>query len=133
VIDNTNNDEAAGDNNTIFSEVQLSGDVDESTAQRTTLDTDFRLSRLRRSTIIDRRMSSVLSTRSQSFVSIEKVVKIISDKFITIVFFSKKKFPGMADKRDRLLLIDYDQLLITDNDPKLSLTNGLFRRSRSMV
>jgi hypothetical protein len=133
VIDNTNNDEAAGDNNTIFSEVQLSGDVDESTAQRTTLDTDFRLSRLRRSTIIDRRMSSVLSTRSQSFVSIEKVIKIISDKFISIVFFSKKKFPGMADKRDRLLLIDYDQLLITDNDPKLSLTNGLFRRSRSMV
>jgi hypothetical protein len=52
------------------------------------------------------------------------------------MFYSlKKKFPGIFDKRDRLPMIDYDQLSInpTANNPKLSLTNELSRRSRSMV
>ncbi len=53
-----------------------------------------------------------------------------------LMFYSlKKKFPGIFDKRDRLPMIDYDQLSIdpTANNPKLSLTNELSRRSRSMV
>ena len=35
--------------------------------------TDFRLSRLRRSTVIDQRTASGLSTRSNSIINIEKV------------------------------------------------------------
>ena len=133
MIDDNNDDEATGDNTTLFSEVQLSGDVDESTANGTTLDTDFRLSRLRRSTIAYRRISSVLSTRSGSFVDIEKVIKMITKKIHFDYFLLKKKFPGIVDKRDRLPLIDYEQLSINNNDSKLSLTNGLIKRSRSMV
>jgi hypothetical protein len=46
-----NQDEATGDNRTLFSEVQLSGDIDEPTSNMNSLDADFRLSRLRREPI----------------------------------------------------------------------------------
>lgn len=47
---------------------------------------------------------------------------------ISMVFIFLKKFPGLADKRDRLELIDYDQLTINDDEePKQVL------RTRSMV
>ncbi len=46
-----NQDEATGDNRTLFSEVQLSGDIDEPTSNMSSLDADFRLSRLRREPI----------------------------------------------------------------------------------
>ncbi len=76
VIDDNDN-ESTQNNDTIFSEIQLSGDIDESSSSGTTLDTDFRLSRLRRSTIIDRRTPSSLSTRANSVIDIEKVIKKI--------------------------------------------------------
>ncbi len=72
-----NDNESTQNNDTIFSEIQLSGDIDESSSSGTTLDTDFRLSRLRRSTIIDRRTPSSLSTRANSVIDIEKVIKKI--------------------------------------------------------
>ncbi len=60
VIDN--DDEATGDNRTLFSEIQLSGDIDESTSNMNALDADFRLSRLRREpTDDDQRVSSAES------------------------------------------------------------------------
>lgn len=62
--------EETQDDKTLFSEIQLSGDIDQPT---TALDTDLRISRLRRSNINDRRTSSSLSTRSNSVVNIEKV------------------------------------------------------------
>ncbi len=67
-----NETEATQDNDTLFSEVQISGDVDESSSTGNTLDTDFRLSRLRRMSTIGRRTSSNLS-RSNSVAQIEKV------------------------------------------------------------
>ena len=74
--------EETQDNKTIFSEIQLSGDVDLPVSTGTTLDTDFRLSRLRRPTIIDRRTSTPGSTRSNSIANIEKVkTKIFSINF----------------------------------------------------
>ncbi len=72
-----NDNESTQNNDTIFSEIQLSGDIDESSSSGTTLDTDFRLSRLRRSTVIDRRTPSSLSTRANSVINIEKVIKKI--------------------------------------------------------
>ncbi len=86
MIDN-NDSEATQDNNTLFSEIQLSGDIDEPSSSGTPLDTDFRLSRLRRSTIIDRRTSSNLPIRSNSFADIEKVIKISFNKFILFFLF----------------------------------------------
>ncbi|CAF4208528.1 unnamed protein product, partial [Rotaria magnacalcarata] len=85
-------DEATGDNRTLFSEVQLSGDINESATHDNGLEADFRLSRLRRSSVQDQRISSALSAASQ------------------IANNDVKKFPGLVDKRDRLLLIDYDKL-----------------------
>ncbi len=72
-----NDKEATQDNDTLFSEVQLSGNVEELSTSRTTLDRDFHLSRLRRPTIIDRRMSSNMITRANSVVDIEKVMKSV--------------------------------------------------------
>jgi len=63
--------EETQDNKTLFSEIQLSGDIDQSNSA---LDTDLRISRLRRSNINDRRESSSLSTRSNSSVNLEKVM-----------------------------------------------------------
>ncbi len=93
MIDN-NDSEATQDNNTLFSEIQLSGDIDEPSSSGTPLDTDFRLSRLRRSTIIDRRTSSNLPIRSNSFADIEKVIKIIFNKGQVSIraFFCPKQF-----------------------------------------
>jgi len=45
-------------------------------------------------------------------------------------FAKKKKFPGIADKRDRLQLIDYDQLIITDNT---EMNPKVVKRSQSVV
>lgn len=72
VTDSIDN-EATQDNNTLFSEIQLTGDIDESSTSETAIDTDFRLSRLRRSTTINRRMSSSVPTRANSISTIEKV------------------------------------------------------------
>jgi hypothetical protein len=69
------NDEATGDNRTLFSEIQLSGDTSESTSNITALDADFRLSRLRRSPMDDQRVSSALSAVSRSVVNDTKVIK----------------------------------------------------------
>jgi hypothetical protein len=48
--------------------------------------------------------------------------------------FEKKiqKFPGIADKRDRLPLIDYDELTIINNNNNNTNFKSL-RRDRSMV
>ena len=81
MVDNDNNnndddgddDEATGDNSTLFSEIRLTGDVEETASSGTAFDTDFRLSRLRRATTIDGRISSASSMRSNSIASIEKV------------------------------------------------------------
>ena len=64
--------EATQDNDTLFSEVQISGEVDEPSSSGNTFDQDFRLTRLRRMTTIGRRTSSNLS-RSNSVAQIEKV------------------------------------------------------------
>jgi hypothetical protein len=92
VTDDIDN-EATQDNNTLFSEIQLTGDIDEPSSTGTTLDTDYRLSRLRRSTIIDRRTSSSLSTRTNSVINIEKVIKTNSFYSIHIdeFFFFEKE------------------------------------------
>lgn len=58
-------DEATGDNRTLFSEVQLSGDVDESSSTINAIDADYRVSRLRRSITGETRASSALSMSSQ--------------------------------------------------------------------
>ncbi|CAF1584923.1 unnamed protein product, partial [Adineta steineri] len=116
--DDNNSMEETGDNNTLFSEVQLSGDNDASGLDETTLDTDLRISRLRNSATTDRKKSSISLTRSNNIAEIEK------------------QFPGVADKRDRLPLIDYDQLVINNpnSHPKLSLTlNEPPKRSQSMM
>ena len=80
--------EATQDNDALFSEVQLSGDVDQTSSTGTALDTDFRLSRLRRSTVVGRGISSSFSTRSNSITAIEKV-KIFRINFIFIIFLRK--------------------------------------------
>jgi hypothetical protein len=64
-----NETEATQDNDTLFSEVQISGNVDEPSSSGSTLDTDFRLTRLRRMTTIGQRAS----LRSNSVAQIEKV------------------------------------------------------------
>lgn len=64
-----NESEATQDNSALFSEVQLSGDVEGTTSNP---DRDYRFRRLRRSTTIDRRTSSVLS-RMNSVMEVEKV------------------------------------------------------------
>ncbi|CAF0819266.1 unnamed protein product [Rotaria sordida] len=114
-VDNNIDDEATGDNRTLFSEIQLSGDIDESTSNTNALDADFRLSRLRRSSIDDQRVPSVLSAASQ------------------IVVNDIKKFPGLVDKRDRLLLIDYDKLSVNSNITKSTSTNISTKPRRSTV
>ncbi|CAF5139244.1 unnamed protein product, partial [Rotaria magnacalcarata] len=108
-------DEATGDNRTLFSEVQLSGDINESASHDNGLEADFRLSRLRRSSVQDQRISSALSAASQ-----------IANNDI-------KKFPGLVDKRDRLLLIDYDKLSIASNTTKSTSTNAHAQPRRSKI
>ncbi|CAF4538264.1 unnamed protein product [Rotaria sp. Silwood1] len=108
-------DEATGDNRTLFSEIQLSGDINESMENTNALDADFRLSRLRRSSIEDQRISSALSAASR------------------IVVNDIKKFPGLVDKRDRLLLIDYDKLSVNSNITKSTSTNLSTKPKRSLV
>ncbi|UJR09794.1 hypothetical protein I4U23_014020 [Adineta vaga] len=112
--DDTADQQETADNKILFSEIQLSGDVEASSLQETTLDIDLRLSRLRRSTTIDRRMSSDSLTRSDSTTDLEK------------------QFPGVVDKRDRMQLIDYDELSL-NNSSKLLLTRQLSKRSQSMT
>jgi hypothetical protein len=75
-----NEDEATGENRVLFSEIQLSGDIDEFQSNTNTLDADLRLSRLRRSPMDDQRISSALSTTSRSVVNDTKVIKLI-DQF----------------------------------------------------
>lgn len=106
-IDFSNHDEATGDNRTLFSEIQLSGDTNEPRSDTNSLDADFRLSRLRRSPIEDQRLSSASSRN------------VISDN---------KKFPGLIDKRDRLQLVDYDTLSNHSNQTKSTLNT----RNRSV-
>jgi len=83
VIDENDQGETA-DNNTLFSEIQLSGDVEASGSSETILDRNFRLSRLRRLTTVDRRISSSLSTKSDSIVDIEKVRKLFRGNFMSM-------------------------------------------------
>lgn len=78
--------EATQDNSTLFSEIQLTGDIDESSSNGTSLDTDFRLSRLRRSTMIGRNSSANLPTRANSVASIEKVIIENIFYYIKILF-----------------------------------------------
>ena len=80
-IVNNNDDEATGDNQTLFSEIQLSGDTNESLSNMNSLDADFRLTRLRRSPTDDQRLSSA-SSRSvlpdaKVFHLIEKSVRFL--------------------------------------------------------
>ncbi|CAF1138830.1 unnamed protein product [Rotaria sordida] len=117
MVDDNDDDshEATSDDNALFSEIQLSGGIDESSG--TTLDTDSRLSRLRRSKAIDGKISSGLRRNSDS------------------IFNFEKKFPGISDKRERLPLIDYDQLLMNqiNNEPILPLTDDTLKPSRLTI
>jgi hypothetical protein len=72
-----NESEATGDNRTLFSEIQLGGDINESQSNTNALDADFRLSRSRRSPIDDQRISSALSTTSRTVTNDNKVIKMI--------------------------------------------------------
>lgn len=67
-----NEDEATGENRKLFSEIQLGGDIDESTSNMNALDADFRLSRLRRETIDDQR---ILSASSRVVTNDNKVIE----------------------------------------------------------
>jgi hypothetical protein len=124
-------DEATGDNPTLFSEVQLSGDVDEPVNNGTSMDNDFRLNQMRRPTISGRRVSVAPPVRPPSLIDIEKVIQLNLE--MSLSSFSCQRFPGISDKRDRLPLIDYDQLTMQTVGPKLSLTSDHSRRSRSVV
>ncbi|CAM4871450.1 unnamed protein product [Rotaria socialis] len=108
-------DEATGDNRTLFSEVQLSGDINESASHDSGLEADFRLSRLRRTSVEDQRISSALSAATR------------------MVNNDVKKFPGLVDKRDRLLLIDYDKLSVASNTTKSTSTNAHAQPRRSTI
>lgn len=66
--------EATGDNRTLFSEIQLSGDINESQSNTNLLDADFRLSRLRRSPIDEQRIQSGSSITSRSVVNDTTVI-----------------------------------------------------------
>jgi hypothetical protein len=70
-----NDDESTGDNRTLFSEIQLSGDINESESNTNMLDADFRLSRLRRSPMDDQRVSSALSAATRNVTHDTKVIK----------------------------------------------------------
>lgn len=78
-------DEATGDNRTLFSEIQLSGDVNDSTSSTNALDADFRLSRLRRSSVEDPRVSSALSAASRMVTNDVKVIEL-NQQFYLFVF-----------------------------------------------
>ncbi|CAF4490208.1 unnamed protein product [Rotaria socialis] len=140
MVDDTNDHvaEATGENSALFSEVQISGEVDESNG--TNFETDARLSFLRRSKISDEKGPFGAAARLEIIANFEK------------------KFPGIADKRDKLQLIDYDELPIKkpnneasankpnneltvdeENDefpntnPKACEKNALVKRSRSLI
>ncbi|CAF3009308.1 unnamed protein product [Rotaria sp. Silwood2] len=117
MVDDTDDvHEATADDNALFSEIQLSGGIDESTG--TTLDTDSRLSRLRRSKTIDGKASTGILKTSDSILNFEK------------------KFPGVSDKRERLQLIDYDELLLmnqNNNEPTLPLIDEIPKPSRPTI
>ncbi|CAF1289618.1 unnamed protein product [Rotaria sp. Silwood1] len=117
MVDDNDDDihEATADDNALFSEIQLSGGIDETTG--TTLDTDSRLSRLRRSKTIDGKTSAGLIKRSESTFNFER------------------KFPGVSDKRERLQLIDYDELLMNQNntEPTLPLTDEIPKPKRPTI
>ncbi|CAF1076276.1 unnamed protein product [Rotaria magnacalcarata] len=131
MVDDTNDHvaEATAENNALFSEVQISGEVDE--LNGTNLETDARLSLLRRSKISDEKGPLSAAAR----------LEIIAD--------FEKKFPGITDKRDKLQLIDYDELPINklnneltideengefpNKDPKAREKNALVKRSRSLI
>ena len=66
-------DEATGDDHTLFSEVQLTSDTEKSIFHLSKLDPDARLTRLRRSNIDDQRMSSAASLSSRSVNNEDKV------------------------------------------------------------
>ncbi|CAF0938097.1 unnamed protein product [Adineta ricciae] len=109
--DDDQDEEETADNKTLFSEIQLSGDTEPSSLHETALDIDLRLTRLQRSTAADGRKTSVLSSVSEDVDNLEK------------------HFPGIVDKRDRLQLIDYDELSF-DRAPKVPLTSTLSKRSQ---
>ena len=125
--------EQTSDNKALFSEIQLSGETAASASHESTLDIDLRLTRLRRSASTERRVSSSQATESDSVADMEKVSRGIATRmsFASIVFFVQH-FPGLADKRDRLQLIDYDQLSF-NNGLKLPLASDLPRGSQSTV
>ena len=80
-----NETEATQDNSSLFSEIQLSGEVEGTTSTGTDLDRDIRFRRLRRSTTIDRRTSHLLS-RGNSVAEIEKVNTTISSESNDFLF-----------------------------------------------
>lgn len=130
--------EATADNEALFSEIQLSGDVDTQASNGSILDTDFQLSRVRRARNSQGKRSSE-DVRADSIVTIEKVRKFYLyfgfDRYCVFLFCYKKKFPGIADKRERLPLIDYEQLAITPtlNYQNLPVKSPPKERSRSIV
>jgi hypothetical protein len=76
VDDNDDDDEATGDNPTLFSEVKLSGDIDTSIGNGMSSNGDFRLNRLVRSTDVDRRTSIGLTIQSVNVIDMDKVSRI---------------------------------------------------------
>ncbi len=92
LVSDNNDDEATGDNRTLFSEIQVSGDVNEFKSNTNTLDADFRLSRLRRSPLGDQRASSSLSTTSQTVVKNNQVLKLIQQFLFFYLILSYRNF-----------------------------------------
>ncbi|CAF0817015.1 unnamed protein product [Adineta ricciae] len=109
--DDDQDEEGTADNKTLFSEIQLSGDTEPSSLHETALDIDLRLTRLQHSTAANERKTSGLSSVSEDVADLEK------------------HFPGIVDKRDRLQLIDYDQLSF-DRAPKVPLPSTLSKHSQ---
>lgn len=79
-------EEATGDDHTIFSELQLSSGTEKSIFHLNKLDADARLQRLRRSNIDDQRVSSAASTSTRSMNTEEKVSETSNDRFDSMIF-----------------------------------------------
>ncbi|CAF1570945.1 unnamed protein product, partial [Didymodactylos carnosus] len=97
-------EQPSNEDHSMFTEINLSGDVDETAAKVNDinpLEADFRLSKARRSPMAD----ITSENRSASSLSLlnEGAEKILR---------GEKRFPGLFDTRDRLKLIDYDSLTI---------------------
>lgn len=107
--------EATADNNAIFTEVQVSGDPDELNANNN--ENDINLNILRRMKTGDGRGTLSPAVKAAIIANFEKVIKLFgfTNPFYDHFSFCyiKQKFPGISDKREKLQLIDYDELAMS--------------------